>query len=1113
MGVALIVQGDDVVSNANGQGIFRRCGNPCIAGDILFVLRHRNLLFEGLSVVDHRIFQILARTLFLVPHGVVQVRPLCPDRVQVCAVSGNKEGIPSKVFCFATLGSGPAGEGVAGGGGEADICRRFHLCEVITTDTVFGANLRTIMVNKSNPGRCLGVVGGEDHIAGHLHGLTGLIDFVVCFVLPVQEPQVAIYRSQDRGIAAALVVIAVNRARLIILLYIGNLKGTHRSGEVGNQGYISKELGIRVEQRLCTVAVYGEPGAGLLPVIVGSDLFHQFRITGGILQRGAVGNAQRYLRTADFNRQINGCFDLGGRPLGIEGDVLGGHGLAFEYESIALTGLVIIPTSKLVTHRHIGRTGGFIAHTAQRLLKLQGLRLFRSAVVDEDNLVAVAGVVELGIDIGFTVFGTTFVGETGNGILILVGNLQPSSFIGRTIRMVENISLSRCTRQCLYIVVCINRTGSDQWAVKICTSDGHRVNIGLPGAIGKFLINTPSATAVDCWPLLRDIGTVFCLDDDIFSPAGIGVLMRLLAASQNAPQVMCVFRLTAGVNMERNGILIALVVHIHNGGAVTGDGLLLNGLSLEALIALGRSFRFLAGGAGLGFGFLEGIPIIIGILLPVDHSVLGFRRSNPAGLQGCRPADTLHVLLAQIPAVEGKARPGRSRRQRHGLAIPGEDGGHIVAALGIEGDPVTVFDDGVNLNGACAKRDGLSCGSVRVGAPAYNGLGGVQRQVHHLSSGIPVTVTHSVALAALGGMYNGGAVLAHEQDIAEFREHCIDPNGLAGNTGDRAGLHRDLILAVEPVPALEHSALLGGVAGYAEIFPIPQVLGPVLLEYSIHIEFVDVNHRLRLTDVALGNVFHAGLTVPVDVVCRAVGSAGAHRLFRLCFNRLLIRQRFRIIQCTRFAPAATGQVAALADLAIDVRRILCADLRAGAGLLFRLRVLLAGCAAIVRRGISVALRCRGVLAALGSRGVFAAVLRVALRCLGILAALGNRGVFAAVLCQGILAALGSRGVFAAVLRRDISVALRCRGRRRILRAFRCRCGLFLVFRRCSGFHSGCAGCALPCLHSLGGFRAAGCGLCEDAHGAQADQHANRQQHCNPSFHVYSPLLIIRNRFL
>ena len=502
------------------------------------------------------------------------------------------------------------------------------------------------------------------------------------------------------------------------------------------------------------------------------------------------------------------------------------------------------------------------------------------------------------------------------------------------------------------------------------------------------------------------------------------------------------------IQIEGNCILIALVVHIHNGAAVTGDGLLLNGLDSKALIALGLGIRRRTGGAGLGFGFLEGILIIIGIFLPVNHSVLGLRRSNPAGLQGCRPADTLHVLLAQIPAVEGKARPGRSRRQRHGLALLSKDGGHIVAALGIEGDPVTVLDDGVNLNGACGKKDGLSCGSVRVGAPAYNGLGGVQRQVHHLSSGFPIASVHGVTIAALGGMYNGIAVCAHEQDIAEFRELCIDLDGRAGNAADCAAFHCDSVLRIiQLVPALEHSAILGGVAGYAEGFALLQVLGPVVQAFAIHIEFVGVNHRLRLTDVAFGKVFRAGLAGLVDVAFRAVGSAGAHRLFRLCNNRLIIRQGYGVIQRSQAALTVRG-IAILADLAIGVRRILCAELRAGAGLLFRLRVLLAGCAGC-----------------------------------------------------------------AAVLRRDISVALRCRGRRRILRAFRCRCGLFLVFRRCSRFHSGCAGCALLCLHSLGGFRAAGCGLCEDTHGAQADQHANRQQHCDPSFHVYSPLLIIRNRFL
>ena len=526
MGVALIVQGDDVASNANGQGITGRCGNPCVAGDILFVLRHRNLLFEGLSVVDHRIFQILARTLFLVQYGQAQIRPFRPDCVQVCAVFGNKDGISSNVFCLATRGSGPAGEGVAVGGSEADGCYRFYGRTFVGSETASDNALVVTMVGQGRSGRCLGVVGGEGHIACHLNGLAGFINFSVS-ILPIQEPQIAVGGAQDRGIAAALVDVAVNI--LCILLNIGNLKGIHRSGEVGNQGYISIELGIRVEQRLCTVAVYGEPGAWLAAAVTGFDLFHQSLVAFRFLQGGAVRNAQLSAFTVDLDGQINGSTDLGGLPLGIEGDVLGGHGLAIEYESIALTGLVIIPTSKPVTRRHVGRMGGHIVHTVKRLLILQKLGLLFGAVVDEDDAVAVAGVVEFGIDIGFTVLGTTFVGEAGNGILILVGNYQLSSIIGRTIRMVENISLSRCTRQCLYIVVCINRPGSDQWAVKICTSDGHRVNIGLPGAIGKFLINTPSATAVDCWPLLRDIGTVFCLDD-IFSPADIGVLMFLLVA-------------------------------------------------------------------------------------------------------------------------------------------------------------------------------------------------------------------------------------------------------------------------------------------------------------------------------------------------------------------------------------------------------------------------------------------------------------------------------------------------------------------------------------------------------------------------------------------------------
>lgn len=65
-----------------------------------------------------------------------------------------------------------------------------------------------------------------------------------------------------------------------------------------------------------------------------------------------------------------------------------------------------------------------------------------------------------------------------------------------------------------------------------------------------------------------------------------------------------------------------------------------------------------------------------------------------------------------------------------------------------------------------------------------------------------------------------------------------------------------------------------------------------------------------------------------------------------------------------------------------------------------------------------------------------------------------------------------------------------------------------ALRRCS-CSLGCAGCVcgvLLCLHRLGGFCAAGGRLCKGAHRAQAEQHANRQQHCDPSFHVLLPLV-------
>ena len=415
--ILYIVQHHHISLSADFQRL-RLCGIKFITGDFNFMVSCVHRSAQCLIGNQHLTAQLIVRVLLQIPHGIAQIRPFRPDRVQVCAVFRDVDGILGEVGGCAVLGCGPADENVAGGGGEAQLCRRLYCCEGVGANTGLGTGVLSAVVSQPDRGRRLGVHGDEGHVTAHLHGLTGLIDLVGCRVLPEQEPQVAILRSQDRGVAAALIGVVVLRARLVAF-YVGNLEGFQRSGEVGHQSHGSIELGIRVEQRLCAVAVHGEPGAGRAAVLR-SDLLHQRLISGCFHQRGTVGNAQRSALAAHRHRQINGCSDLGGRPLGIEGDVLGGHGLAIELEGLALTGLVIIPTSKLVTRRHTVRPGGFIAHAAQRLLVLHGLRLFRSAVVDEDNVVAVAGVVEFGVIIPSAVLRSLFVGKSGNGIFVFL---------------------------------------------------------------------------------------------------------------------------------------------------------------------------------------------------------------------------------------------------------------------------------------------------------------------------------------------------------------------------------------------------------------------------------------------------------------------------------------------------------------------------------------------------------------------------------------------------------------------------------------------------------------------------------------------------------------------
>ena len=624
------------------------------------------------------------------------------------------------------------------------------------------------------------------------------------------------------------------------------------------------------------------------------------------------------------------------------------------------------------------------------------------------------------------------------------------------------------SREHLYVIVCCFASPVLIRPIVAAATYGHNIDVTL--ICSTVPSSTPRAAAVNLRPLVRDVCTVLCGNGQLSNSWAISIVPMLLSTGVNYV-----------IQIERNGILIALIVHIHNGAAVTGDGLLGNGLGREALIALGRSFRFLAGSAGLGFGLLKGIILIIGIFLPVDHSVLGVLRCGPVGLQVRRCVDLGHTLSVLIPAVEGIARPGRSRRQRHGLAVLGEDRGHIVAALGIEDDPVAGLDHRINIDGTGGEgnRTGLT---AQRAAPAHNGFRGAQRQVHHLGSGIQVGIGNGIAAAALGGMYYGAAVLAHEQDIAEFREHCIDPNGLAGNTADRAGHHRDLILAVEPEPALEHGPILAGVTGHIQVLAFLKALCPGILQDTIHIELIGIDQGLIVFhNAALGRIGLAGLATIVDMAIRALGGAGGANQFFLFCSGLGVNR----VQLFHAALAAGAHIDAVcADLAVGIGLLHIAEdlAAAGLGLRFRLLVGCAGCVFLVFRipGAIV----RGCIAISGI-----ACFRIFLGC-------------ALRRCSRIL---GCAGCVFLVFRIPGAIVRGCIA----ISGIACfRVFLGCTLRRCSR-SLGCAGCVcgvLLCLHRLGGFCAAGGRLCKGTHRAQAEQHANRQHHCDPSFHVLLPLV-------
>ena len=326
---------------------------------------------------------------------------------------------------------------------------------------------------------------------------------------------------------------------------------------------------------------------------------------------------------------------------------------------------------------------------------------------------------------------------------------------------------------------------------------------------------------------------------------------------------------------EVDGVLIAVVVHIHNGASVTGNGLLGNRLGSKSLVRLGSGRRGLTGSAGLGFGFLEGEIIIVRVLLPVNHGVPGIGVALPVGGKG-------HALrqgaakgergIPVEPALEGIALPGGSGGLLGHGAGRHEGGSDVGAAVGIIGDPVTRLHLGVEGNVGAFNGDGAHpVGKTGIGVPAGDGLVSIHGECNIRGDAI-------AGDALLGGADH--ALRIQEEHIVHGSEgRGVGIGHTAGDLYCAGG--ESVAFGIEPTGKLV-ALLLGGRGGVNAL----AVLHPLGVHHcAVHSECVGshrgVIHGLHNFQRRGGRVDHGdgilpALLGPVKGLGKAAGSFAGH---------------------------------------------------------------------------------------------------------------------------------------------------------------------------------------------------------------------------------------------
>ena len=266
--------------------------------------------------------------------------------------------------------------------------------------------------------------------------------------------------------------------------------------------------------------------------------------------------------------------------------------------------------------------------------------------------------------------------------------------------------------------------------VEVITTEGHDRQMGLgdvavflsvPVAAGPLIPNERAVLGCDRFP---DIPVAICLHTAVAS-SGVGVLLLStvqLPTPVITPPAVTMFLLVASqlgctLHPELHRVLVAVKVHIDDGGVVAGDGLthaviedMVKSFPIVAFQPINadivaRQNNRITGISIPGHRVGIRVPLIVGILDPILDGI-GSVAGRPLGVEGgvllglvAAKVNLSSPIRRGIPAVKGEPSPGRILRRIHrAVRIGSHFGDRGRTTLAVEGDHVPVGNHRVDRN-------------------------------------------------------------------------------------------------------------------------------------------------------------------------------------------------------------------------------------------------------------------------------------------------------------------------------------------------------------------------------------------------------------------------------